>query len=126
MREEARYQSLASCGAALIAFIGVCHEFVGHLLFPWAPALFGPVIWHGLGIFAIVVGVSMLLGTLRLIAFPVVAFASIAAVLAKVVFVFTAVAYLQFHLFALVAAMAGAVTAVFHRKGTRAGRPTQD
>ena len=45
-KEEALYQSLAFCGAVLIAFIGVCHEFVGDVLFPWGPALFGGPIFY--------------------------------------------------------------------------------
>ena len=59
-KEEALYQSLASCGAVLIAFIGVCHEFIGHIVFPWGPStLGGPIGWHGLGIFSIVLGLLM-------------------------------------------------------------------
>lgn len=116
-KQEALYQSLASCGAALIAFIGVCHEFIGHIVFPWAPALLGgPIGWHCLGIFAIASGLLVLGGTLRLIKFPVVPFALIAVVIGIVLLVFTAVAHRQFHMPALAAAVAGAITAVFHRK----------
>lgn len=116
-RDEALYQSLASCGAALIAFIGVCHEFIGQLVFPWGPALFGGAVgWHGLGIFTVVAGLLVLGGTLHLIRFPVVPFALIAVVIGLVLVVFTAVVHRQFHMFALAAAAAGAVTAFFHRK----------
>src|ERR1041384_8261251 len=100
-RDEALYQSLASCGAALIAFIGVCHEFVGHIVFPWGPAtLGGPIGWHGLGIFGIVAGTLILSGTLRLIRFPVVPFALLAVAIGVVLVVFTARAHHQFHMFA--------------------------
>ena len=75
-KDAALYQSLAACGAAVIMFIGVCHEFVGHTLFPWGPDLMGgPIGWHGLGIFVIGAGCLVLGGTLRLIKFPVVPFA---------------------------------------------------
>lgn len=120
-QEEAMYQSLAACGAVLIAFIGVCHETIGLILFPWALTIGGPIAWHALGIFAIVAGLLVLGGTLRVIAFPVVPFALLALVLAVVVFIYTAVAHQQFHMFALVAAVSGGVTAIFHRKA--AGHP---
>ena len=116
-KEEALYQSLASCGAALIAFIGVCHESFGHVVFPWGPALFGgPIGWHALGISTIVAGLLVLAGTLRLINFPVVPFALIAVVIGIVLVIFTAVVHHQFHMPALAAALAGAMTAFFHRK----------
>ena len=116
-RKEALYQSLASCGAALIAFIGVCHESFGHIVFPWGPALLGgPIGWHTLGIFAIVSGLLVLGGTLRLIQFPVVPFALIAVVAGVVLVIFTAAVHKQFHMPALAAAVAGATTAFFHRK----------
>lgn len=116
-KEEAVSQSLASCGAAIVAFIGVCHEIVGSSLFPWGPALFGgPIGWHGAGISCIVLGFLVLGGTLRIIHFPVVPFALSAVIIGIVLVIFTAVAHHQFHMFALAAAAAGAVTAFFHRK----------
>jgi hypothetical protein len=116
-KKEALYQSFASCGAALIAFIGVCHEFIGYIVFPWGPTLLGgPIGWHSLGIFAIVAGLLILGGTLHLIKFPVVPFAVIVVVIGVVLVVFTAIVHHQFHMFALAAAVAGAVTAFFHRK----------
>ena len=115
--DEALYQSLASCGAAVIAFIGVCHEGVGSTLFPWGPALFGgPVGWHGLGLACIGGGALMLGGTLRLIAFPVVPVALLVVGIGTGLVLFTAVAYGRFHMFALAVATAGVVAAVFHRK----------
>src|SRR5882724_4781684 len=96
--DAALYQSLASCGAAIVAFIGICHEFIGSILFPWGPALFGgPIGWHGIGISTIVAGSLVLGGTLRLIRFPVVPFALIAVVVGIALVVFTAVAHYQFH-----------------------------
>lgn len=116
-KDEALYQSLAACGAALIAFTGMLHEFAGLIIFPWAlDALGGPIGWHGLGIFAIAAGLLTLGGTLRLIKFPVVPFALIAVVIGIVLVIFTAVAHRQFHMPALAAAAAGTVTAFFHRK----------
>src|SRR5438128_10193583 len=98
-KEEALYQSLASCGAVLIAFIGVCHEFIGHIVFPWGPStLGGPIGWHGLGIFSIVLGLLMLGGTLRLIRFPVVLWGTVAAAIGVAICIFTAVVHHEFHM----------------------------
>lgn len=116
-KEQALYQSLASCGAVLIAFIGVCHEVAGHIVFPWAPAaLGGPIGWHGAGISTVVLGVLLLAGTLGLIRFPVVPLALIVALAGAVIGVFTAVVHHQFHLFALALAIAGVTTAFFDRR----------
>lgn len=124
--DEALYQSLASCGAAVVVFIGVCHEFVGSTLFPWGPALFGGAIgWHGIGIFTIVAGVLVLAGTLRLIKFPVVSFALIAIVVGIVLGIYTAVVHDHFHLFAFAAAVAGAVTGFFHRKAVASSQAVE-
>jgi hypothetical protein len=123
-QEEARYQSLASCGAVLIAFIGVCHEFIGHIVFPWAPALLGgPVGWHGLGLFAIASGLLSLSGTLRFFDFPVVPFSLLAAAVGAVLVVLTAMLYREFHMFALAGFFAGIATAYFHRKAVRQAAP---
>lgn len=117
LRKEALYQSLASCGTVLIAFIGVCHEFVGHIVFPWAPALFGgPIGWHGLGLFVITVGLLLLGGTLRVISFPVAPWALAVSGFGLVVGIFTAVVHHQFHMFAFTNCGAGVVAALFHRK----------
>lgn len=126
-KDEARYQSLAACGAAIVAFIGICHEFVGSSLFPWGPSLFGGAIgWHAIGVVCIVGGLLVLGGTLRLFSFPVVLFAFIAVVVGAALVIFTAVVHHQFHLFALAAAVAGAVTAFYHRKAVAQQRAPAD
>jgi hypothetical protein len=72
-KAQASYQSLAASGAALIAFIGVCHESVGSVLFPWGPRLLGgPIGWNSAGILLVGTGLLLLGGTLGLIKFPVV------------------------------------------------------
>ena len=119
-REKELYQSLASSGAVLITFIGICHEFVGHIVFPWGPATLGGVIgWHGLGIFIIVIGLLLLGGTLRLIRFPVIPWAIVALILGLIVSIFTAIAHYQFHMFAFAVALAAAAIVVFHRKASK-------
>src|SRR5205085_1164340 len=93
-KTEALFQSLASCGAAIIAFIGVCHEVVGDIVFPWGPALLGGAVgWHGLGLFAIAVGLMLLGGTLRLIRFPVVPFALLIIAMGIAIGAFAAIAH---------------------------------
>jgi hypothetical protein len=116
-KEEALYQSLASCGATLIAFMGVCHEFVGQILFPWGPALFGGALgWHAGGFLTISIGLLMLGGTLRIIAFPVVPPAVLMTAIGIAVAVFAVVVHHEFHMFALAMAASGAITAFCHRK----------
>lgn len=123
-KEEGLYRSLASCGAVLIAFIGVAHEVVGHILFPWGPAfLGGPLGWHGTGLLAIASGLLLLGGTLRLFRFPVVPFALSVAAAGAFFVIVTAVLHHQFHMFALVGCSSGVVTAHFHRKAARQGAP---
>jgi hypothetical protein len=105
----------ASC-AALIAFIGVCHEVVGESLFPWAPATFGgPFGWHALGIAAIAGGVLSIAGTLGVLRFPVVACSLLAALAGVAIFIFTAAVHHEFHALALALASAGIATACFHQ-----------
>ena len=119
-REKELYQSLASSGAVLITFIGICHEFVGHIVFPWGPATLGGVIgWHGLGIFIIVIGLLLLGGTLRIIRFPVIPWAIVASILGLIVSIFTAIVHYQFHMFAFAVALAAAAIVVFHRKASK-------
>lgn len=119
--EASRYQALAACGAALVAFVGVCHEVVGHILFPWGPAfLGGPIGWHAAGIFTISAGLFVLAGTLRLITFPVVPFSLIAVLSGFGLVVVTAIVHRQFHMFALTAGLAGAITGFCHSRATAA------
>jgi len=121
-QQQAVYQSLAASGASLIAFIGVCHEFVGDTLFPWAPAfLGGPIVWHSLGLLTIVLGLLLLAGTLRLIEFPVISFSLVTAAVGLVLVAVVASLHHQFHMFALAVALAGFGTAFCHRKAAGQG-----
>jgi hypothetical protein len=114
-KEQALYQSLAASGAVVVAFIGIVHEAAGGLIFPWAPLLLGPVLWHTLGLTAFFGGLIAFAGALHLIRAPVVLLASLVVVLGLVIGVLTAVLKHEFHLFAFLAAIAGASTAYFHR-----------
>jgi hypothetical protein len=119
-KQEALHQALAACGAAIIAFIGVCHMFVGETLFPWGPAFFGgPIGWYGIGIVAIVGGLLVLGGTLRLFPFPVITISLVTAVIGLAVAVAAEVLHGQFHMFALAVFCSGILTAYFHRKASR-------
>ncbi len=119
-REEALYQSLAASGAVLIAFVGICHEAIGHILFPWGPAfLGGPVGWHAVGLFVIAAGLLFLGGTLRLFRFPVVPYALLLAVFGGIFVVIPAVLHHQFHMLALTLFFSGIVTAYCHRKAAQ-------
>ena len=124
-RDEALHQSLASSGATLIAFVGVCHEVAGHRVFPWGPAfLGGPIGWHGVGLFGIVAGLLLLGGTLHLYRFPVVPFALLASAIGAFFFVATAALHGEFHAFALAVVCAGLVTAYCHPRAGGDARST--
>ena len=118
-KQEALFQSLATSGAVLFIFVGVCHEFVGAQLFPWGPILMGPIIWHALGILAIVVGCLLVAGTLRVIWVPVVAIALISAAIGLAIGLFTAVVHREFHMFALATIIAAIGTAISYQKASR-------
>jgi hypothetical protein len=118
---EARRRALASCGAFLIGFIGVVHEVLGPTLFPWAPAWFGPMLWHGIGLLCIVLGLFTLAGTLRLVAFPVISAAMLASACGLGGLVLAA-SRGEFHFFAFCIILAGIATAVFHHQAERIRR----
>ncbi len=118
-RQEALCQSLAACGAFLIAFIGTVHETVGAILYPWAPHLFGPVGFQALGLGVMALGLVMLLGTLRVIRVPVAPLAIATSIGTAAMFVFIEVTYHQFHYFCVCASIAGLTTAYFHTKATQ-------
>lgn len=118
-RQSSLYQSLATSGAVLVTFIGVCHEVVGTALFPWGPSFFGGIVgWHAVGIACIAVGLGLIGGTLRLVRFPVVTVALVIGVAGLAIAVFTAVTRQQFHLFAITLALAAVVMAYCHRADT--------
>lgn len=112
---EATYQSLASCGAFHVGFIGLAHEFIGAQLFPWAPQALG-ILWHPAGLSVVAMGMLLLAGTLRLIRYPVVPLALLAAAAGVVTVVLIELLHQQFHFLALTLATAGVLTAIFHRK----------
>jgi hypothetical protein len=119
-RQQAFYQSLATSGAVLITFIGVCHEVVGTRLFPWGLSLFGGAVgWHAVGLSCIAIGLAFLGGALRFIRFPLISALVIAAA-GAVVGVFTAVTHHEFHLFAFTLAFAAAGMAFCHRAAVQA------
>ena len=103
-----------------MAFHGILHETIGPLLFPWAPVVFGAVIWHGMGIAVFALGMLVWAGVLELIRFPVVPVSIVIAGLAMGVILFFVVTHGQFHFFALCLAGAAAATAFFHRRATEA------
>lgn len=125
-QQEARYQSLAASCAAVIAFLGLVHEVAGPLVFPWALAVFGAPLWHGIGIFAVVLGVALVAGIVGAISFPIVPCALAASVGGIAAFAFMMLYHGDFHFFALCLTLLGIGTAVFERKAQRlrAGRPS--
>lgn len=108
-------QTIASCCAFLIAFIGLVHEVAGPTLFPWAPAFFGAFLWHGIGALAIVLGLLLLGGTMGIIAVPVIPLAMSAAVGGLAAVIFIAVYAGAFHFFALALFIAAVGIVLLHR-----------
>ncbi len=108
-------RSLAACCAFLLAFIGLVHEAVGPLLYPWAPAYFGRFVWHAMGFALLGIGLVLLAGTLRLIAVPVVPLALCTSAAGFVATVAFAIARRHFHFFAFSIAVAGIGIAVLYR-----------
>lgn len=114
------HRSLAASGSVLVAFIGLCHEFVGASLFPWGPAAFGgPIGWHALGFAAIVLGLLLLAGTLRIFALPVFALSTGVAILGAFITAYSAVARAQFHFFAFSLSVAAVLVATCHSRAER-------
>lgn len=109
------YRPIAASCAAVAAFHGVLHEVIGPLLFPWAPDLFGPLLWHGMGIAVLVLGGVVWASVLDLIRFPVIPVAIAIICLAIGVIAFFLATHGQFHFFALCLAIAMGAAAYFHR-----------
>ena len=111
------HRSLASSGAVLVTFIGVCHAFVGAPVFPWAPSTFGsPLAFHSAGVALIVAGLALLGGTLRVVALPVIWLALVLAFGGALITAYTAVVHGEFHLFALALSLASVLIAFSHRR----------
>lgn len=120
-KQEVTFQSLASGGALHIGFIGLAHEIIGAQLFPWAPEALG-VLWHPAGLSVVAMGMLLLAGTLRLIRYPVVPLALLAAIAGVVTVALIELLHQQFHFLALTLAIAGAMTAIFHHKAEQLRR----
>lgn len=119
-KQEALYQSLASCGAALIVFNGICHLFVAETLFPFGPEFFhGRAIFTGIGYVAIVAGILLLGAILRFYSFPVIAVSLITSVAGFAILAICQTLYNRFNVFALCVALSGVIMAYFYRKASR-------
>lgn len=115
--EQTRHRAIAASAATIVAFIGFCHEVIGTTLFPWGPAAIGGSIpWHLLGAVAISAGLVLLLGTLHVIAAPVVPVARFVTALGLAVALFVVFRTGELHVLALVFSAAGLVFASAHRR----------
>ena len=120
MSREIQYRSFAVAGAVLIVFIGMCHEFVGAIVFPFGPAVFGGSLgWHGVGLGGILLGLFLLAGVLDLIQLPVALISLFFMLLGMAIAIYTAVAYGRFHFFAVSLVVAAIVVALCYRRVQR-------
>ena len=120
----ALYRPIAASCAAVAAFHGVLHETIGPVLFPWAPDLFGPLLWHGMGIAVLVLGSAVWAGVLDLIRFPIVPVSIAVICLALGVIAFILATHGQFHFLALCLAIAMGSAAYFHRRDVQTRQTT--
>lgn len=121
-KQEALYQSLAACGAALIIVNGIYHLFAAEALFPWGPAFFhGHFLFDGIGYVAIVAGILLLGAILRFYSFPVIAVSLVTTVAGLAIVVICEALHSQFNVFALCVATSGIAMAYFHRKAVQQG-----
>jgi len=108
-----RRQAVACSGAVLVAHVGLAHEVVGTVLYPYGPAAFGgPVGWHAAGLSAVAAGLLMAAGVLGVLCIPVVWLATVVSVVGWIVLVGEALWHGGFHFFAFTLGVAGAVVAV--------------
>jgi len=111
-----RRQAIACSGAVLVAHVGLAHEVIGAVLYPYGPAVFGgPVGWHAAGLSAVASGLLMAVGVLGFVRVPVVLLATGASAAGWIVFVAEALWHGGFHFFAFTLGVAGAVVAVAGR-----------
>ena len=116
------YRAFAVSGCVLVVFIGLCHEFIGSILFPWGPAfLGGPVGWHGLGVFGISAGLLMLAGTLHVVRVPVATLSILVAATCASISAYTLIGRDQFHFLASVEVIAALAVFIFHRRAESTG-----
>jgi hypothetical protein len=114
---EATYRSLAVAGSVLIVFIGLCHEVVGAVVFPWGPAALGGALgWHGLGLGGILLALLLLAGVLGYVDLPVGPLSLLFVTVGTAITTYTAVSHREFHFFAVSLVVAAAVVAVCYRR----------
>ena len=102
-----------SCGAAtLVAYVGVVHEVVGATFYPDGPEAFGgPLGWHAAGVAAILTGLLLGAGVLRVLSVPVRPLAAAVGLIGAVVFAVD-LWHGSFHLFAFTLVVAGGFLAM--------------
>src|SRR2546428_138725 len=72
-----RRQAVACSGAVLVAHVGLAHEVVGTVVYPYGPGVFGgPVGWHAAGFSVVASGLLMAIGVPGFIRVPVVLLAT--------------------------------------------------
>ncbi len=116
--KEVKLRAFAVAGSVLIIFIGLCHEMVGAIVFPFGPSVFGGLLgWHALGIGGTALAIVLLLGVLDIISIPINILSIVFLLIGISIFLYTAIIYKQFHFFALSLIFASITVIVCYKPG---------
>jgi hypothetical protein len=109
-------RALAAAASSVIAFIGLCHEAVGAVVYPFGPALFGgPVGWHMFGVLTVIVGILLLIGVLEWVRIPVMFLSLFVGVVGLALTLLVGIVFERFHFFATSAVLMAITVAISYR-----------
>lgn len=115
--DERTSHAFAVAGCVLILFIGLCHEFVGAVVFPWGPAVLGgPLGWHALGLGGMALALLLLGAVLGRVPLPVAPMALAFVAIGVGLTAYTAASRGQFHFFAASLVVAALGVLAGHRR----------
>jgi len=109
-------RALVCSAAALLAYVGLVHEFVGTKLYPDGPAWFGgPVGWHAAGLGLLAAGILIFAALLGRARVPVRALAAVLGIAGAIATCGEAYVHGGFHFFAFTMVVASAFIVLVSR-----------